>query len=69
MTTLDKIVPPTSAEVIAFMDERGFAIYDIAGFIRPNCKDLAPVDIIFVRKESALRPDRFRFTDSPKRAS
>jgi len=50
-------------QVITFMDERGFAIYDIAGFVRPNQKDLAQIDVIFVRKDSKLRPDRFRFAD------
>jgi hypothetical protein len=45
------------------MDERGFVIYDIAGFVRPNQKDLAQIDVIFVRKDSKLRPDRFRFAD------
>ena len=54
---------PTSNQVITFMDERGFAIYDIAGFVRPNQKDLAQIDVIFVRKDSRLRPDRFRFAD------
>ena len=56
---------PTSAEVVTFMDERGFAIYDIAGFIRPNGKDLVQIDIIFVSKGSTLRPDRFRFSTTP----
>ena len=56
---------PTSNQVITFMDERGFAIYDIAGFVRPNQKDLAQIDIVFVRKDSKLRPDRFHFTDTP----
>ena len=54
---------PTSNQVITFMDEQGFAIYDIAGFVRPNQKDLAQIDVIFVRKESKLRPDRFHFAD------
>jgi FkbM family methyltransferase len=52
---------PTSAEVIAFMDKCGFAMFDIAGFIRPNGKDLVQIDIIFVRKESKLRSDRLYF--------
>ena len=55
---------PTSAELIAFMDKRGFAIFDIAGFVRPNGKDLAQIDIIFVRKQSNLRSDRFYFGGS-----
>ena len=54
---------PTASEVVTFMDEQGFTIYDIAGFVRPNKKDLAQIDVIFVRKESNLRPDRFHFAD------
>jgi FkbM family methyltransferase len=53
---------PTSADLIAFMDKCGFAIFDIANFIRPNGKDLVQIDIIFVRKDSKLRSDRFYFT-------
>ena len=56
---------PTAAEVITFMDKQGFAIYDIAGFIRPNGKDLVQLDVIFVRKTSNLRPNSFRFTNAP----
>ena len=52
---------PTSSEVIKFMDDHGFVIYDIAGFVRPNRKDLVQVDILFVRKESNLRPQSFQF--------
>ena len=54
---------PTPLEVFNFMDGRGFAIYDIAGFVRPNARDLAQIDVIFVRKDSKLRPERFHFAD------
>ena len=54
---------PTPLEVFNFMDELGFAIYDIAGFVRPNARDLAQIDVIFVRKDSKLRPERFHFAD------
>jgi FkbM family methyltransferase len=37
---------PLSAEVVAFMDAKGFAIYDIAGFIRPTGTDLVQIDIL-----------------------
>jgi len=30
------------------MDAAGFAMYDIAGFVRPNGRDLAQIDILFV---------------------
>ena len=52
---------PLSAEVTAFMDAAGFAIYDLAGFIRPTGIDLVQIDILFARKNSALRRDFFRF--------
>jgi FkbM family methyltransferase len=52
---------PQAAEVIAFMDSKGFAIFDISGFIRPNAIDLVQLDIIFAKKTSSLRPDFFRF--------
>jgi FkbM family methyltransferase len=52
---------PTAADAIAFMDQKGFALFDFAGFVRPNNKDLVQIDAIFVRKESALRPKFFTF--------
>jgi len=52
---------PSAAEVIAFMDERGFAIFDIAGFVRPNDVDLVQIDLIFMRKSSAMRRDFFQY--------
>jgi FkbM family methyltransferase len=52
---------PLSAEVIAFMDTKGFAIYDIAGFVRPSGPDLVQIDILFARKNSSLRRDFFHF--------
>lgn len=53
---------PLAAEIIAFMDDRGFAIFDIAGFVRPNDVDLVQVDMIFAAKKSKLRPDFFQFS-------
>jgi FkbM family methyltransferase len=52
---------PLSAEVVAFMDAKGFAVYDIAGFIRPTGTDLVQIDILFARKTSRLRRDFFQF--------
>jgi FkbM family methyltransferase len=52
---------PLAAEVIAFMDQRGFAIFDFASFIRPLDKHLLQTDIIFTRKTSSLRPYRFDY--------
>jgi len=52
---------PTSSEVVSFMDQRGFAIFDISGFIRPFGMELVQIDILFVRKISHLRPTSFQF--------
>lgn len=52
---------PSSAEVVDFMDERGFVMFDIAGFVRPNGKDLVQVDILFAQKKSKLRPEFFHY--------
>lgn len=52
---------PSSAEVVNFMDERGFAMFDIAGFVRHGNKDLVQVDILFAQKESKLRPKFFNY--------
>lgn len=53
---------PSAASVIAFMDQNGFAIFDIAGFVRPNKVDLVQIDLLFVRKNSRLRPDYFNYS-------
>jgi FkbM family methyltransferase len=52
---------PTFLEVVTFMDERGYVPLDVSGFSRPNLVDLVQIDLLFARKESALRPDRISF--------
>jgi len=52
---------PQAAEVIAFMDGQGFAMFDIGGYVRPNGVNLVQLDIIFARKNSRLRPDYFHY--------
>jgi FkbM family methyltransferase len=52
---------PQAAEVIAFMDKEGFAMIDIAGFVRPDGAHLVQIDIIFAKKTSHLRPQFFHF--------
>lgn len=52
---------PLVAEVIAFMAQKRFLMFDIAGFVRPNGRDLVQIDVIFVKKDSKLRRDFFRF--------
>jgi hypothetical protein len=53
---------PLAADVLSFMNERNFKLYDIAGFVRVNGRDLVQMDMIFARADSTLRPDFFRFT-------
>lgn len=54
---------PCAAEVIGFMHERGFAVYEIADLIRPQ-SDLVQVDFIFVRNDSPLRRNHFIYVGS-----
>ncbi len=47
---------PLLAEVVAFMRERGFVVYDIGGLYRRESDDtLYMVDLLFVPESSALR--------------
>jgi FkbM family methyltransferase len=47
---------PLAGEVIAYMAERGFVLYDIAGFLyRPLDGALMQLDLAFVPKDSPLR--------------
>jgi FkbM family methyltransferase len=52
---------PDFEEVIGFMSERGFVPYDIAGFVRPFGQHLVQVDLLFVPRQSPLRPRQFQF--------
>jgi FkbM family methyltransferase len=52
---------PQAAEVIAFMAERGFTLWDIASFVRPQRPYLSQVDFVFVRENSQLRRAVFNF--------
>ncbi len=52
---------PEALDVFQFMADRGFVVYDICGFVRPNPSYLAQVDVLFVRKDSALRRHYFTF--------
>jgi FkbM family methyltransferase len=50
---------PEVGEVIEFLRERGFALYDVLGTSRrPLDGALAQVDLLFVKEESPLRADR-----------
>jgi FkbM family methyltransferase len=53
---------PRLLTIISFMAERGFSIYDICGFIRPNHTHLAQMDLLFVRETSTLRKAHFTFS-------
>lgn len=52
---------PTMLEVLAYMDARGFAPYDLSGITRPTGGDLAQIDLLFTLNTSSLRPDQFEF--------
>jgi FkbM family methyltransferase len=50
---------PLIAEVIDFMNSKGYAVYDFAGFLRrPLDLALGQCDICFVRKDSHLRSNK-----------
>lgn len=50
---------PLMAEMMAFMNDKGFQAYDISQFIRrPFDKALYQVDMFFVKKDSALVADK-----------
>lgn len=52
---------PSFLEVISYMDRSGFVPYDISGFSRPDRINLVQIDLLFCRKNSALRPSYFTF--------
>ena len=55
---------PEIAEVVAFLRQRGFVVYDVlGGGRRPLDKALAQLDLLFVKVSSPLRADH-RWTDS-----
>lgn len=50
---------PEIADVIAFLKERGFVIYDVlGGERRPLDRALAQLDLLFIKENSPLRADR-----------
>jgi FkbM family methyltransferase len=60
---------PEAIEVIKFMDEAGFSIYDICGVARrPLDRAMAQTDIVFCRRQSRLRSDK-RWSGEPRRAA
>lgn len=47
---------PVFSEVISFMGERGYEVYDFPGFLRrPYDGSLGQIDVCFVKRESMLR--------------
>lgn len=52
---------PTLLDVVSYMDERGFAPFEVSGFSRPNGRDLVQIDLLFTRRDSRLRPEFFHF--------
>jgi hypothetical protein len=50
---------PLFAEVVRFMDEQGYKMYDIVGHLRrPLDNALAQLDVAFVRKDGLLNRDQ-----------
>ncbi len=52
---------PIFLDVISYMDNLDWVPLDISGFSRPNGVDLVQVDIIFVKRDSPLRPTFINF--------
>ncbi len=52
---------PTFFEVLSYMEERDFVPLDVSGFSRPNGVDLVQIDMLFVRRDSSLRPTFIEF--------
>jgi hypothetical protein len=52
---------PSFLEVLSYMDKRDFVPLDVSGFSRPNGVDLVQIDVLFVRRDSSLRPTFIEF--------
>lgn len=52
---------PTANDVFNFMEERGFVLFDVCGFVRPSPTYLTQIDALFVPRHSNLRTDFFTF--------
>jgi FkbM family methyltransferase len=52
---------PDLVEVVDFMGQHGFKLFEIAGFVRPSGRHLVQIDAIFALESSALRPHFFQF--------
>jgi FkbM family methyltransferase len=50
---------PLFADVVAFMAERRFLVYDLCSMFRRQCDEaMFQVDVLFVREDSALRSEK-----------
>jgi FkbM family methyltransferase len=59
---------PQFADVVSYMQEQGFVVYDMWGMLhRPLDGALAQVDLAFVRKDSALRAEQAFATPEQRR--
>ena len=52
---------PTFFEVLSYMNDRDFVPLEVSGFSRPNGVDLVQIDMLFVRRDSSLRPTFIEF--------
>ena len=56
---------PQAGEIITYMDNRDYVLYDIVGFTRrPFDGALAQIDIVFVYKESLLKQSKLWFSST-----
>lgn len=53
---------PSFLEMVAWLDERDFVPFDLAGAHRPDGITTTQIDLLFVRRESPLRPRELRLT-------
>lgn len=59
---------PEAGDIIAFMRQKGFVVFDIVGMARrPLDNALAQIDILFIKEGSPLRADRRWRADLPRR--
>jgi FkbM family methyltransferase len=52
---------PAANAVFSFMEEQGFLLFDVCGFVRPNPAYLTQIDVLFVPRDSPLRSQFFNF--------
>ncbi|MDH3533648.1 MAG: FkbM family methyltransferase [Gammaproteobacteria bacterium] len=49
---------PSFAEIVRYMDERDFVLFDVVGMMRDPMDVLSQCDLLFIRKDAAIRKQR-----------